>query len=347
MAKKLLLKKESSSESGSSSSEEEEAPAKKAAPKAAAKKDDMNDDSSSGESGSSSDEEPAVKKSKQNDNSEKTTQKPKKEEGPMTFAFTDLPENLDDDKFAAFIGQKIKGCEVVSMRANFRRCKVFAEIDGSYKEEILALSGTSFNGSEIYVEVDAKPAQNKTPARGERPDRAEKDSRTLFVRGIPYSADEDMLYAMDLFKNASAVRITRDRDTGESRGFGFVEFADEATADEIFERRREAQLDGRNLFFDFCGAKSMKDKEGGSTRGGRGGRGGGRGGRGGFGDRGGRGGGRGGFGGRGGGRGGRGGFSDRGGRGRGGSRGGFAAAKNKGSVQNFEGKKKTFDSDSD
>merc|ERR1719454_1859807 len=210
------------------------------------------------------------------------------------------------------------------MRANWRRCKVFAEMDGSKKDEILALAGTQFNGAEIYVEVDSKP--QRAGQNGERPDRAEKDRRTLFVRGIPYSADEDMLYAMDMFSNAQALRITRDRETGESRGFGFVEFADEATADETFEKRFEAKLDGRNLFFDFCGDKSLKDKEGGSTRGGRGGRGGGRGGRG-----------------------GRGGFGDRGGRGgRGGrGRGSPAVNKNRGSVQDFEGKKKTFDSDSD
>merc|ERR1719220_2539886 len=162
----------------------------------------------------------------------------------------------------------------MSMRANWRRCKAFVEIDGGMQEQVLALSGTTFNGAEIYIEVDQKPkpAGERNP---ERPDRAEKDRRTLFVRGIPYSADEDMLHAMDIFANATAVRITRDRESGESRGFGFVESADEA-----IEKRFEAKLDGRNLFFDFCGDNSLKDKQGGSTRGGRGGRGGGRGGRG-------------------------------------------------------------------
>ena len=151
------------------------------------------------------------------------------------------------------------------MRANWRRCKVFAELDGSFNDQVLALSGTTFNGAEIYVEVDQKPkaAGDRNPAGKDRGNFKEKDARTLFVRGIPYSADEDMLWAMDMFKDATAVRITKDKETGESRGFGFVEFADEATADEIFERRFEAKLDGRNLFFDFCGEKSMKDKEGG------------------------------------------------------------------------------------
>merc|ERR1719203_2520144 len=124
--------------------------------------------------------------------------------------------------------------------------------------------------------------------------QGDKDNRTLFVRGIPYGADEDAVWGLPVFEKATAVRITRDKETGDSRGFGFVEFENEGDADAAFEARRDAQLDGRNLFFDYCGAKSQKNQEGGfGGRGGRGGRGGGRG-RGGFGDRGGRGRGRGG-----------------------------------------------------
>ena len=174
----------------------------------------------------------------------------------------------------------------------------------------------------------------QSQSRGGGGDRNEKDERTLFVRGIPYDADEDQLRTVEIFAEATAVRITRDKETGESRGFGFVEFATEAECEAAMEARFEAQLSGRNLFFDRCGSKSSKNQGGGrGGRGDRGGRGRGRGG-----DRGGRGRGRGGFG-------------DRGGRGRGGARGrggrgGFAAAKNKGSIQAFEGKKMTFD-DSD
>lgn len=278
-----------------------------------------------------SDDEPAEKKIKQ-------------DAGPLTFAFTDLPDNLTDEKITAWLQKQIKGLEVISMRANWRRNKAFIDISGNMKEKVLALAGTSFNGSDIHIEVDERNnAYDGKPRTGQTQDfrtdarKGEKDARTLFVRGIPYSADEDGLWALPVFEKATAVRITRDKETGDSRGFGFIEFENEGDADAAFEMRRDAQLDGRNLFFDFCGEKSQKDKDGGRGRGrggfggDRGGRGGGRG-RGGFGDSRGR--GRGGFGG------------DRGGRGRGRGAPSFAAQANRGSIQEFQGTKKTFN-DSD
>merc|ERR1719246_50415 len=210
------------------------------------------------------------------------------------------------------------------MRANWRRNKAFIDISGNMKEKVMALTGTSFNGSDIFVEVDERNnAYDGKPRTGQTQDfrtdarKGEKDARTLFVRGIPYSADEDGLWALPVFEKATAVRITRDRETGDSRGFGFIEFESEGDADAAFEMRRDAQLDGRNLFFDFCGEKSQKDKDDGGRGRGRG-RGGG--------DR---------------GRGGRGGFGgDRGGRGRGRGAPSFAAQANRGSIQEYQGSKK-------
>lgn len=295
----------------------------------------MDDDEEESAEEEGSDEEPPAKKAKP--------------AGPMTFSFMYLPDMLDDDKFSKWLSKQVKKAEIISMRANWRRNKAFVDIDGSLKDKILALSGTSFNGNDIEVTVDEKGPGfgNETgPRTGQSFDdrrkqrSGEKDARTLFVRGIPYSADEDALWGVEHFANAAAIRLMRDQESGESRGFGFIEFNDEAAADAAYEKRFDAQLDGRNLMFDFCGDKSTRNQEGGRGRG----RGGGRGrGRGGFGDRG-------GFGGRGRGRG-RGGFGgDRGGRGRGRGRGrgGFsdAAARNKGHVQEFAGKKMTFgDSD--
>eukprot|EP01101_Sappina_pedata_P008981 TRINITY_DN50_c0_g1_i4.p1 TRINITY_DN50_c0_g1~~TRINITY_DN50_c0_g1_i4.p1 ORF type:complete len:145 (-),score=75.56 TRINITY_DN50_c0_g1_i4:273-707(-) len=132
----------------------------------------------------------------------------------------------------------------------------------------------------------------------------------LFVGGLSRdTTTEGLTEAFQQHGETVAVRIMFDRDTNQSRGFGFVEFVEESHAKEAAKALDGSELDGRTIRVDFAGDK--KAGSGGSDRGGRGGF---RGGRGGFGGD--RDGGRdGGFrGGRGGGdRGGRGGF--RGGRG--------------------------------
>ena len=57
-------------------------------------------------------------------------------------------------------------------------------------------------------------------------------ARKLFVGGLPYRATGDEL--RDAFAKAGEVTtasIVTDRETGRSRGFGFVEMADDAGAD--------------------------------------------------------------------------------------------------------------------
>jgi len=152
-------------------------------------------------------------------------------------------------------------------------------------------------------------------------------STKLFVGGVSWDTNDDGLRdAFSQFGEIESVRILTDRETGRSRGFGFVEYQTAEAAEAALKAMDGAELDGRILRVDFAAEKP----EGGGGRGGGfgggrgGGRGGFRGGRGGgfrgdrdddgggdFGDR------RGGRGGFGGGRGGR------GGGGRGGGRGGY------------------------
>jgi hypothetical protein len=120
--------------------------------------------------------------------------------------------------------------------------------------------------------------------------------KKLYVGNLPFSATEEALKEkFAQFGTVESVKIITDRDSGRSKGFGFVEMASDTEATEAINKMNGADLEGRNLTVNE--ARPMAPREGG----GGGGRGFGGGGRGGFG-----GGGRGGFGG-GGGRGGRGG----------------------------------------
>lgn len=105
----------------------------------------------------------------------------------------------------------------------------------------------------------------------------------LYVGNLSFNTNESDLH--ELFSQAGAVesaRIITDRDTGRSRGFGFVEFADPAAAEAAIAKFNGYQVDGRALTVNE--AKPQVPRMGGGGGGGhRGGGGGtGRGGRGGF-----------------------------------------------------------------
>lgn len=122
----------------------------------------------------------------------------------------------------------------------------------------------------------------------------------IYIGGLPYQTDEAQLTQIfAAYGEVASAKVITDRDTGRSKGFGFVEMNDDAAAKKAIEELNEAELGGRTITVNE--ARPMEQRSGGGG-----------GGRGGFGGGGGRGGGGyGGGGGRGGGGGGRGG--DRGG----------------------------------
>lgn len=70
----------------------------------------------------------------------------------------------------------------------------------------------------------------------------------LYVGGIPYSTNENGL--KEAFSKAGSVvsaSIINDRETGRSRGFGFVEMATAEDAKAAIDMWHGKPLDGRNL----------------------------------------------------------------------------------------------------
>jgi cold-inducible RNA-binding protein len=131
-------------------------------------------------------------------------------------------------------------------------------------------------------------------------------SKKLFVGSLSWDTDDHGLRtAFEQFGPVEDAKVINDRDTGRSRGFGFVTFSSEADAQKAMQEMNGAVLDGRTL-----NVNEAQERSGGGGGRGGGGGGGGGGGR----DRG-------GFGGGGGGGGGGGRDRDRGGRGGGGGGG--------------------------
>ncbi len=135
-------------------------------------------------------------------------------------------------------------------------------------------------------------------------------AKKLYVGNLSYQVDSSELEQLfGAHGQVLSAQIINDRDTGRSKGFGFVEMANDQEAEAAIAALNGQQHNGRALTVNEARPREDRGGGGGGGRGGYGGGGGGGGGRGGFG--GGGGGGRGGFGGGGGGRGDRG---DRGGR---------------------------------
>jgi RNA recognition motif-containing protein len=119
--------------------------------------------------------------------------------------------------------------------------------------------------------------------------------KKIYVGNLPFTATSEQLN--DLFAKFGTVesaKVLTDRDTGRSKGFGFVEMSTDDQAAAAIEKLHGSDMGGRNLVVNE--ARPMEPRTGGFGGGGggrcgdRGGRGGG-GGYGGGGDRGGRGGG--------------------------------------------------------
>ena len=104
----------------------------------------------------------------------------------------------------------------------------------------------------------------------------------IYVGNLPFSATSDSLNEMFAkFGTVTSAKIVMDRDTGRSKGFGFVEMSSDSEAQAAIEKLNGSDVGGRNLVVNE--ARPMEPRTGGFG-GGRGGdRGGDRGGRGGFG----------------------------------------------------------------
>ncbi len=126
----------------------------------------------------------------------------------------------------------------------------------------------------------------------------------IYVANLPYSTGDDELRSQfEAFGSVDSATVIKDRDTGRSRGFGFVEMGNDDEAKAAIEELNGQEMGGRPLTVNE--ARPRGERSGGG--GGYGGGGGNRGGGGGYGGGGNRGGG-GGYGGGGGNRGGGGGY---------------------------------------
>lgn len=70
----------------------------------------------------------------------------------------------------------------------------------------------------------------------------------IYVGNLPYQATEEGLQsAFAAFGNVTSVAILQDRDSGQSRGFGFVEMSDDSEAQAAIDALNGSSFEGRRL----------------------------------------------------------------------------------------------------
>jgi RNA recognition motif-containing protein len=108
---------------------------------------------------------------------------------------------------------------------------------------------------------------------------SEDAMKNIYVGNLSFDATEDQVRSMfEAYGPVERVSIVTDRDTGQSRGFAFVEMPDDDAAGKAMDALNGSNLGGRNLTVNEARPKADRPRHNGGGRGGfGGGRGGGRG----------------------------------------------------------------------
>jgi len=105
--------------------------------------------------------------------------------------------------------------------------------------------------------------------------------KNIFVGNLSFNTNEDELRQLfESYGQVDRVSIMTDRDTGRSRGFGFVEMASNEDGEKAITALNGSQVGGRTINVNEARPKTERAGGGGGgggrDRGGRGGEGGGR-----------------------------------------------------------------------
>ena len=98
----------------------------------------------------------------------------------------------------------------------------------------------------------------------------------IYVANLPYSTgDDDLRSQFEAFGSVDSATVIKDRDTGRSRGFGFVEMSNDDEARAAIENLNGTDMGGRPLTVNEARPRGERSGGGGGGGGYRGGGGGG------------------------------------------------------------------------
>jgi cold-inducible RNA-binding protein len=98
-------------------------------------------------------------------------------------------------------------------------------------------------------------------------DSGKEQVMNIYVGNLSYDTqNDDLKTAFEQFGQVDDARVVEDRETGRSRGFGFVEMADESAARKAIEEMNGVDLQGRTITVNE--ARPREDRGGGGRGGG-------------------------------------------------------------------------------
>jgi len=172
-----------------------------------------------------------------------------------------LSFDTTEETLSAFFG---KHGELTKCKLLYNKGKAFIEYSdhASARKALEATNQKELDGRTIWVEFSGQAAGGYKPQAGADGEGGEPN--TVFVGNLGFRTEQ---WAIEEFfascGTISAVRIAQDHETGRSKGFAHVEFADSAMAKKAMEMAGQ-ELDGRAVRLDL----SMSKRGGGGGRGG-------------------------------------------------------------------------------
>ena len=94
----------------------------------------------------------------------------------------------------------------------------------------------------------------------------------IFVGSLPYSLkEEDLRELFEAYGEVSSAKLIIDRETGRSKGFGFVEMSDDESAQKSIDGLNGIEVSGRSIAVSQAEERKAGGSGGGERRGGGGG----------------------------------------------------------------------------
>ena len=92
-------------------------------------------------------------------------------------------------------------------------------------------------------------------------------STKLYVGGLAYSITEQELEALFAeHGEVTSVAVIKDRDSGQSKGFGFIEMSDDAKAKEAMDALNGKEVSGRSIMVNEARPREDRRSNGGNSR---------------------------------------------------------------------------------
>ena len=176
--------------------------------------------------------------------------------------------NLSYDIDEAAVKEAFKSCgEVTNVRWGMDRetgdFKGFGHIEFSTTEatdKAVAMAGEMVLGRAIRVDFAKGSNKSKSPGGGRKDERGYGPSSekppgctTIFIGNLSFSIEEDKVWTK--FAEAGEVvrvKLATDRETGEYRGFGHVEFSSTEAVDKAVKEIAGQKIAGREVRIDYA-----------------------------------------------------------------------------------------------